>query len=106
MAQRFNVGSSGEWRASPEGTADGTAARLGRPFGTYCPQQPDPTLSRWAILRCHSGTNARSPSKLDAALILAEDLFEEPRNTKHAVPISNRNSAYSAYPNACDVQSL
>src|SRR5579883_486548 len=41
---------------SPEGTADPPLA-LSRPFGTDSKRPPYPTLKRWAILRCPSGTN-------------------------------------------------
>jgi hypothetical protein len=68
IARRFNVGSSREEGPSPEGTADGAGSRLSRPSGTRHPRDRPPTLKRWAIIRCPSGTNAKSPSELGAAL--------------------------------------
>ena len=40
---------------SPEGTAE-IAGPFSRPFGTYSSGRPNPTLKRWAIVRCPSGT--------------------------------------------------
>jgi len=43
-----------ERTASPEGTAD--LVDVSRPFGTYRSQTSNPTLKRWAIVVCPSGT--------------------------------------------------
>ena len=56
IAQRFSVGARRRLWPSPEGTVE-TARALGRPFGTYFLRQ-NPTLKRWAIIRCPSGTPA------------------------------------------------
>ena len=57
IAQRFSVGARRRLWPSPEGTAE-TARALGRPFGTYFLRLQNPTLKRWAIIRCPSGTPA------------------------------------------------
>jgi len=50
-------------RISPEGTADKAAGTsdFSRPFGTHASAWPNPTLKRWAIFKCPSGTRRRSP---------------------------------------------
>src|SRR5436190_359826 len=55
IAQRFNVGTFAGNEVSPEGTADTT--EFSRPFGTQCSSHNGlPTLKRWAIIGCPSGT--------------------------------------------------
>src|SRR2546425_6317349 len=58
IAQRFSVGEMMPREPSPEGTAefDSCPAPISRPFGTCARFVTDPTLKRWAILVCPSGT--------------------------------------------------
>ena len=56
IAQRFNVGSLPVKAVSPEGTAE-LRCSFSRPFGTDSEHSGwFPTLKRWAIIGCPSGT--------------------------------------------------
>ncbi len=70
IAQRFSVGKTVPFRSSPEGTAEtgveimAPTAVFGGPFGT-CPRSAaNPTLKRWAILDCPSGTAVSANSRV------------------------------------------
>src|SRR3989442_1521757 len=58
------VGLRPSWGMSPEGTVEipfqirPVKRRVSRPFGTYARFSAIPTLKRWAIFRCPSGTTA------------------------------------------------
>ena len=64
IAQRFSVGCGMPDAASPEGTTDANCqpSRIGRPFETRPAPTLNPTLKRWAIVNCPSGTIHRRRS--------------------------------------------
>src|SRR5258706_12487944 len=56
IAQRFSVGFDRRAASSPEGTAERQWSRSAVPSGLIVDLPLDPTLKRWAIFRCPSGT--------------------------------------------------
>ncbi len=58
IAQRFNVGCRAQSRLSPEGTAEIAQIPSAVPSGLILRTSLVPTLKRWAIVACPSGTGA------------------------------------------------
>ena len=76
---------------SPEGTADKALGHsdFSRPFGTYASARPNPTLKRWAIPRCPSGTaHACVGSDLDGTPDLCRNHWASARCKKGAATVS------------------